>query len=42
MPLTHAAELGHEEVVKLLLEWGGVNPDLSDGDGRAPLVYENN
>jgi ankyrin repeat protein len=34
--LSHAAERGYEEVVKLLLE-NGAQPDLEDEDGKTPL-----
>ena len=37
-PLAWAANNGHEEVVKTLLEWKNVKPDFSDLHGRTPLV----
>jgi len=36
-PLTWAARSGHEEVVKVLLGRGEVDPDKPDNDGRTPL-----
>ena len=39
-PLMWAAIRGHEEVVKMLLERGDVNPDLADGMwSRTPLMW---
>jgi len=38
-PLSWASCNGHEEAVKILLEWGEVNPDKPDERGRAPLSY---
>ena len=38
-PLVWASHNGHEEVVKLLLEWEEVNSDKPDGGGRTPLSY---
>ena len=35
--LLSAAEKGHEDVVRLLLETGKVNPELEDSDGWTPL-----
>ncbi|KAL8335873.1 hypothetical protein RB598_009864 [Gaeumannomyces tritici] len=39
MPLSRAAEGGHEAVVKLLLGTGKVDIDNKDGYGRTPLSY---
>jgi hypothetical protein len=36
-PLTRAAELGHLEALRLLLE-AGADPSLADGDGITPLM----
>jgi hypothetical protein len=36
-PLTHAAERGHLETVRLLLD-AGADPDRMDGDGETPLM----
>ena len=36
-PLVWAAESGHEEIVKLLLDWKEVNPDSSANFGKTPL-----
>jgi len=36
-PLLWAVKGGHEAVVKLLLEWGDVNPSTSDGYRHTPL-----
>ncbi|KAL8395835.1 hypothetical protein RB595_003329 [Gaeumannomyces hyphopodioides] len=38
-PLSHAAENGHEAVVKLLLATGSVNVDSGDTYGYTPLSY---
>ena len=38
-PLAWAARNGHEEVVKILLGCGEVNPDKPDDDGQTPLSY---
>jgi ankyrin repeat protein len=38
-PLSVAAKKWHEVVVKMLLEWVNVNPDLKDDTwGQAPLL----
>ena len=39
MPLSRAAEKGHEAVVKLLLDKEGVDPDSKANDGRTPLSW---
>jgi len=39
MPLSYAAQKGHETVVKLLLQTGKVDVDSKDEDGRTPLSY---
>jgi len=38
-PLPHAAEVGHGEVVELLLGQGRVNPEKPDTCDRIPLTY---
>ena len=38
-PLAWASRNGHEEVVKILLGRGEVNPDKPDNDGRTPLSF---
>jgi len=39
-PLSWAAMNGHEGVVKVLLEWEGINPDLGDTiEDRSPLLW---
>ncbi|XHF98658.1 hypothetical protein AWENTII_002203 [Aspergillus wentii] len=38
-PLSRAAENGHVEVVKLLLQDGRVNPDMHDSQGRTALSW---
>ena len=38
-PLGSAAAKGHQSVVKLLLEQGGVDPGRSDKYGGTPLSY---
>ena len=38
-PLAWAARNGHDETVKMLLEWEAVNPDKPDNDGRTPLSH---
>src|SRR5438309_1536826 len=38
-PLAWAGCNGHEEVVKILLEWQEVNPDKPDNYGATPLSY---
>ena len=39
MLLLSAAQKGHAAVVKLLLETGKANPDLTDWSGRTPLSW---
>jgi ankyrin repeat protein len=38
-PLSHAAESGHEAVVKLLMGRDDVEADSKDNDGRTPLSH---
>jgi ankyrin repeat protein len=38
-PLSWAAAMGHEAVVRLLLAEDGVDPDSKDGKGRTPLCW---
>ncbi|CRL26465.1 Ankyrin repeat-containing domain [Penicillium camemberti] len=38
-PLSHAAEAGHENVVKLLLDTRQVDVDSRDSQQRTPLAY---
>jgi ankyrin repeat protein len=39
MPLSWAAQRGHEAVVKLLLATGEVDVESKDNDGRTPLSW---
>ncbi len=38
-PLSHAAENGHENVVRLLLGRPTIEPDKADFENRTPLAY---
>src|SRR5690606_1191253 len=38
-PLMYAVSLGRVEIVKLLIEWGGVKVNLQDKEGRTALYY---
>ncbi|KAJ6151625.1 hypothetical protein N7470_007222 [Penicillium chermesinum] len=38
-PLSHAAELGHVDIVKALLEIEGIEVDRRDETGRTPLIW---
>jgi ankyrin repeat protein len=38
-PLSWAAEIGHEAIVKLLLAINSVDPDSRDNDGQTPLSW---